>query len=79
MLNMFRRSGRSKKTTVVVWAIIALLFVGLTGLGLGGAVTGLASQNVATVGDEPVSREEFVRTCPELVIVDEAHGGSARR
>lgn len=57
MLNKFRNKG----SNIGAWAIIALLIIGLTGFGLGGAVTGLATQNVATVGDEPVSRAAFAR------------------
>lgn len=61
MLNRFRSSSRGKGTSIVIWALLGLLIVGLTGLGLGGAVTGIASQNVATVGSEKVEREEYVR------------------
>lgn len=61
MLNAFRSSGRSKGTSFLVWALLGLLIIGLTGFGLGGAVSGLSSQNVARVGGEPVSREAYVR------------------
>ncbi len=62
MLNRFRSSGRSKGTNLVVWLLLGLLIVGLTGFGLGGAVGGLATQNIARVGDQPVERETYVRT-----------------
>ncbi|NNU80691.1 peptidylprolyl isomerase [Halovulum dunhuangense] len=61
MLRAFRSSSRGKGTSIVVWALLGLLIVGLTGFGLGGAVSGLSGQNVANVGDQRVSREEFVR------------------
>lgn len=61
MLNAFRSSGRSKFTTILVWFILGLLVVGLAGFGLGGAVSGLANQNVARVGDQGVETETFVR------------------
>ncbi len=61
MLKAFRSKGRTKGTTIVVWVLLGLLIVGLTGLGLGGAVSSLNSQTVARVGDEPVPTEEFVR------------------
>ena len=61
MLNAFRSSGKKKGGNIVVWILLGLIIIGLTGFGLGGAVSGLASQNVAHVGDEDVSREDFVR------------------
>ncbi|MSU89908.1 hypothetical protein GE300_09840 [Rhodobacteraceae bacterium 2CG4] len=61
MLNRFRSSTRGKGTSIVVWALLGLLIVGLTGLGLGGAVSSLSTQNVATVGSEKVAREDYVR------------------
>ncbi|WP_112322578.1 SurA N-terminal domain-containing protein [Oceanibium sediminis] len=62
MLNAFRSSGRGKGTSVIVWGLLGLLIVGLTGLGLGGAVASLSSQSVARVGDQSVERDHFVRT-----------------
>jgi len=62
MLNALRSSGRKKGAgSIIVWIILGLIIIGLTGFGLGGAVSGLASQNVARVGGEPVEREDFVR------------------
>ena len=61
MLNAFRSSGKKKGGNIIVWILLGLVIIGLTGFGLSGAVSGLASQNVARVGGEPVSREEFVR------------------
>ncbi len=61
MLNAFRSSGRSKGTSILVWIILGLLVVGLTGFGLGGAVSGLASQNVARVNGEKIETATFVR------------------
>jgi len=62
MLNAFRSSGRKKGTSILVWILLGLLIIGLTGFGLGGAVSGIASQNVASVGDQKVPRADFVRT-----------------
>ncbi|MEM8788903.1 MAG: SurA N-terminal domain-containing protein [Pseudomonadota bacterium] len=61
MLNAFRSGGRSRVTAVVLWGLLGLLIVGLTGLGLGGAVSGLAGQYVARVGDTRVETDSFVR------------------
>ena len=55
MLNMFRKSN------IAAWILMGLLIIGLTGFGLGGAVTGLTTQNVASVGDEPISRAQYAR------------------
>lgn len=61
MLNRFRSSSRGKGTSIVVWIILGLLIIGLTGLGLGGAVSSLSTQNVATVGSQDVSRDSYIR------------------
>ncbi|MEO1274928.1 MAG: peptidylprolyl isomerase, partial [Pseudomonadota bacterium] len=61
MLNSFRSKGRGTGTNIVVWALLGLLMVGLTGLGLGGAVSSLSGQNVASIDGEPVPRDAFVR------------------
>jgi peptidyl-prolyl cis-trans isomerase D len=58
MLNKFRASGAS----TTAWILMGLIVIGLTGFGLGGAVSGLTTQNVAVVGDEPVSRVQFQRS-----------------
>lgn len=62
MLNRFRSSSRGKGASLVVWALLGLLIIGLTGLGLGGAVSSLSSQNVASVDGQNVSRQDYVRT-----------------
>ena len=61
MLRSLRSSGQSKTTRMALWVLLGFLAVGLTGFGLSGAVSGLAGQNVAKVGDQQVSTEEFVR------------------
>ena len=61
MLRALRSSGRSKTTKLALWVLLGFLAVGLTGFGLSGAVSGLAGQNVAMVGDQQVSTDEFVR------------------
>lgn len=62
MLNSFRTGNRGKASTFFLWIIMALLAFGLAGYSLVGAAAGLAGQNVASVGDEKVSREDFERT-----------------
>ncbi|MEM6464936.1 MAG: SurA N-terminal domain-containing protein [Pseudomonadota bacterium] len=57
MLNIFR----SSRSNVLVWILLGLLIVGLTGFGLSGTVSGLSSQNVARVGDEGVETDTFMR------------------
>ncbi|MEM9229769.1 MAG: SurA N-terminal domain-containing protein [Pseudomonadota bacterium] len=61
MLNMFRSSGKSKGMSIVVWILLGLLIIGLTGFGLGGAVSGLAGASVARVGGQTVETEDFIR------------------
>ncbi|MEO1312785.1 MAG: SurA N-terminal domain-containing protein [Pseudomonadota bacterium] len=61
MLNIFRSSGKSKGMSIVVWILLGLLIIGLTGFGLGGAVSGLAGASVARVGGQTVETEDFVR------------------
>jgi peptidyl-prolyl cis-trans isomerase D len=56
MLNSFR----AKKTSIFFWAIVVLLIIGLAGFGI--STGGLATQNVARVGDREISRETFVRS-----------------
>jgi peptidyl-prolyl cis-trans isomerase D len=56
MLNSFR----AKKTSIFFWAIVVLLIVGLAGFGI--STGGLATQNVARVGDRDISRDTFVRS-----------------
>ncbi len=56
MLNTFR----AKTTSIFFWVIVVLLIIGLAGFGI--SVGGIATQNVARVGDRDISRETFVRT-----------------
>ncbi|MEO1551295.1 MAG: SurA N-terminal domain-containing protein, partial [Pseudomonadota bacterium] len=57
MLNIFR----SSRSNILVWILLGLLIVALTGFGLSGSVSGLSSQNVARVGDEGVESDTFLR------------------
>jgi peptidyl-prolyl cis-trans isomerase D len=56
MLNTFR----AKTTSIFFWVIVVLLIIGLAGFGI--STGGIATQNVARVGDREISRETFVRT-----------------
>ena len=51
---------RNKRGGVLIWALMAALVVGLAGFGIG-AGGGIVSQNVARVGSEPISTDEYVR------------------
>jgi peptidyl-prolyl cis-trans isomerase D len=53
-------SFRNKRGGILIWALMAALIVGLAGFGIG-AGGGLVSQNVARVGDEAVSTDDYVR------------------
>lgn len=55
MLRMFRAS----RSSVLIWALMGLLVIGLAGFGIGTA--GLGSRNVASVGGEDVTAEEYAR------------------
>lgn len=67
MLNRFRASGGSGTGKVVGWTVLGLIAVGLTGLSLAGVATGMASQNVASVGTEKVARVDFERALQAAV------------
>jgi peptidyl-prolyl cis-trans isomerase D len=53
-------SFRNRRGGVLVWAMLAALVVGLAGFGIG-AGGGITSRNVARVGDQPVSSDDYVR------------------
>ena len=61
MLTFFRAT----RSNIFVWAIIVLLVVGLAGFSIG--VGGMASTNVARVGDQEVSAETFARTLDQEI------------
>lgn len=56
MLNAFRK----KRSSVLVWILMGLLIIGLAGFGIG-VGGGLTSQDVAQVGEERVSAEDYAR------------------
>jgi peptidyl-prolyl cis-trans isomerase D len=58
MLGSFRNNRRSG---VFVWALMAAIMVGLTGFGISVGGIGGGSGAVATVGDEKVSADDYVR------------------
>jgi peptidyl-prolyl cis-trans isomerase D len=56
MLNAFR----TRRSSVLVWLLMALLIIGLAGFGIG-AGSGLTSQDVARVGEERIPAEAYAR------------------
>lgn len=52
-------SFRNRRAGVFVWILLVLLFLGLAGFGIHTG-TGLGGQDVARVGDEKVTTDEFV-------------------
>ena len=55
------KSLRSSGSNVFVWVIILLLIIGLAGFGIGSSGRGGAATAVASVGEEPVTVDEYVR------------------
>ncbi|WP_161861303.1 peptidylprolyl isomerase [Algicella marina] len=60
MLGSFRTSGKGKTSQVLLWVVMALLAFGLAGYSLVGAASGLATTNVASVGDQKISRQDYL-------------------
>lgn len=56
MLNSMRGKGQSK----VMWVIMGLLMLGLTGFGIGG-IGGGNIRSIGTVGDEPIETNTYAR------------------
>nr|WP_323778733.1 SurA N-terminal domain-containing protein [Amylibacter sp.] len=56
MLNSMRGKGQSK----VMWVIMGLLMLGLTGFGIGG-IGGGNIRSIGTVGDEPIDTNTYAR------------------
>ncbi len=56
MLNAFR----TKRSNILVWVLMVMLIVGLAGFGIG-VSGGLGNQDVAQVGDQSVTAEEYGR------------------
>ena len=53
-------SFRNRRAGVLIWALLVALVIGLAGFGIG-AGRGISSQNIARVGDEPITSEDYVR------------------
>jgi peptidyl-prolyl cis-trans isomerase D len=62
MLNSFR----TKKSNVLVWVLMVLLIVGLAGFGIG-IGGGLASNDVARVGDRGISAQDYARALDQEI------------
>ncbi len=62
MLRLFRASPSKKGPSIFIWILFGFLAVGLLGFNLADVATGLASQNVATVGSQKVSRDHYYRS-----------------
>ncbi|MHA3915508.1 peptidylprolyl isomerase [Halovulum sp. GXIMD14793] len=62
MLNLFRGSGKKGASGVFLWIVMIAAVIGLGGYELVSVASGLSSQNVATVGDQTVSRSDFARS-----------------
>ncbi len=62
MLGSLRTSGKGKGSNVFIWIIMAFLGIGLVGYAFIGVASGLASQNVASVGTQKVDRQDYLRT-----------------
>lgn len=54
-------SFRNKRAGVFIWALLVALVIGLAGFGIGAGTGGIASRNVARVGDRPVTADDYVR------------------
>lgn len=63
MANMMR----SRKTNVLVYALIGALIVGMAGFGISDVLSGGSSNDVATVGDRKVTQQEFSRALSQAV------------
>ena len=53
-------SFRNKRSGIFIWALMLALVIGLAGFGIG-AGGGISAQNVARVGDEPITADDYVR------------------
>ena len=58
---------RSRKTNVLVYALIGALIVGMAGFGISDVLSGGSSNDVATVGDRKVTQQEFSRALSQTV------------
>ena len=67
MLSKFRTSGKSGSRNIGLWIVLGAAIVGLGGFSLVGVASSLASQNVADVGGEKVSRDAFMRSLTNSV------------
>ncbi len=61
MLNLFRASGKKGASSIFLWIVVIAAIIGLGGYSLVTVATGLAGQNVATVGSQGVATNDFIR------------------